>query len=112
MYFPSAWATVAGIIRDWGLALDALAANQSVPGGIAAELSFLKPDLSSIPSYAYEAISCGDAVDAGNMTMRDGFDTIVFASETEREYVGGRVSTVAMKKLYGPLKEAPALGGC
>ena len=82
MYFPSAWATVAGIIRDWGLALDALAANQSVPGGIAAELSFLKPDLSSIPSYAYEAISCGDAVDAGNMTMRDGFDTIVFASET------------------------------
>ncbi|KAL1757021.1 Alpha/Beta hydrolase protein [Schizophyllum commune] len=82
MYFPSAWATVAGIIRDWGIALDALAANQSVPGGIAAELSLLKPNLSSIPSYAYEAISCGDAVDAGNMTMRDGFDTIVFASET------------------------------
>ena len=82
MYFPSAWATVAGIIRDWGLALDALAAHQSVPGGIAAELSFLKPNLSLIPSYAYEAISCGDAVDAGNMTMRDGFDTIVFASET------------------------------
>ena len=82
MYFPSAWATVAGIIRDWGIALDALAANQSVPADIAAELSSFKINFSAVPSYAEQAIYCSDVVDAGNMTMRDGFDTIVFASET------------------------------
>ena len=35
----------------------------------------------SAHTYALEAIYCGDGVDAGNMTMRGAFDSIVYASE-------------------------------
>ena len=82
MYFTQLWHSAATLINDWGTALEALAANQSVPAAIAAELSSFKTNFSAVPSYAEQAIYCSDVVDAGNMTMRDGFDTIVFASET------------------------------
>ncbi|KAI5891464.1 alpha/beta-hydrolase [Schizophyllum commune H4-8] len=75
------WSSAAGLLHDWGLALEALAANESVPAEIAAELSSMKTNFSVVPSHANEAILCSDVVDAGNMTMRDGFDAIVSASE-------------------------------
>ncbi|KAI5826071.1 hypothetical protein K523DRAFT_249774 [Schizophyllum commune Tattone D] len=90
MYFTQLWHSAATLIHDWGVALEALAANQSVPAEIAAELSSFKTNFSAVPSYAEQAIYCGDVVDAGNMTMRDGFDTIVSASENVSPLFGPR----------------------
>ncbi|KAL1757025.1 Alpha/Beta hydrolase protein [Schizophyllum commune] len=90
MYFTQLWHSAATLIHDWGTALEALAANQSVPADIAAELSSFKTNFSAVPSYAEQAIYCSDVVDAGNMTMRDGFDTIVSASANVSPLFGPR----------------------
>ncbi|KAL1685456.1 Alpha/Beta hydrolase protein [Schizophyllum commune] len=90
MYFTQLWHSAATLINDWGTALEALAANQSVPAEIAAELSSFKTNFSAVPSYAEQAIYCSDVVDAGNMTMRDGFDTIVSASANVSPLFGPR----------------------
>ncbi|KAI4519163.1 alpha/beta-hydrolase [Schizophyllum commune Loenen D] len=88
LQLTQSWASAASLLQGWGIALDALAANQTVPAEIAAELTSLKTDFSVIPSHANEAILCSDVVDAGNMTMRDGFDAIVSASENVSSLFG------------------------
>ena len=88
LQLTQSWASAASLLQGWGIALDALAAKQTVPAEIAAELTSLKTDFSVIPSHANEAILCSDVVDVGNMTMRDGFDAIVQASEDVSPFFG------------------------
>ncbi|KAL1757020.1 Alpha/Beta hydrolase protein [Schizophyllum commune] len=88
LQLTQSWASAANLLQAWGTALEAVATNQSVPAEIAAALSLLKTNFSVIPSHANEAILCSDVVDAGNMTMRDGFDAIVSASENVSSLFG------------------------
>ncbi|KAL1742724.1 Alpha/Beta hydrolase protein [Schizophyllum fasciatum] len=94
MYFPALWDAVAGLVRDWQQALEATAANATVPEAIAAELSQFKRGNTTTLPFGLLSIYCGDAVDAGNMTMRDGFDSIVWASEN-------------VSPLFGPQWDVP-----
>ncbi|KAL1674268.1 Alpha/Beta hydrolase protein [Schizophyllum commune] len=88
LQLTQSWASAASLLQGWGIALDALAANQTVPAEIAGKLSSLKTDFSVIPSHANEAILCSDVVDVGNMSMRDGFNAIVSASENVSSLFG------------------------
>lgn len=79
MYTPSQWSQLDDFMYDYAQSLEALAANITDTSG-KRELAHAKRD-SSAPTYEHQAIYCGDGVDAGNMTMRDGFDAIVYASK-------------------------------
>ncbi|KAI5899331.1 uncharacterized protein SCHCODRAFT_02682358 [Schizophyllum commune H4-8] len=90
MYSPSGWSAFASLTATYAESLELLAANKTIPSKISQVLRMYKIDASLTPTYESEAIWCGDSVDAGNMTMRDGFDSIVQASEHVSSLFGPR----------------------
>ena len=90
MYSPSSWSAFANLTAVYAESLDLLAANQTIPTNISQVLRMYKIEASLTPTYESEAIWCGDSVDAGNMTMRDGFEAIVQASKDVSSLFGPR----------------------
>ena len=90
MYSPSSWSAFANLTAVYAESLDLLAANQTIPTNISQVLRMYKIEASLTPTYESEAIWCGDSVDAGNMTMRDGFGAIVQASKDVSSLFGPR----------------------
>ncbi|KAL1761685.1 Alpha/Beta hydrolase protein [Schizophyllum commune] len=90
MYSPSSWSAFANLTAVYAQSLDLLAANQTIPTNISQVLRMYKIEASLTPAYESEAIWCGDSVDAGNMTMRDGFEAIVQASKDVSSLFGTR----------------------
>ncbi|KAI4521149.1 hypothetical protein K525DRAFT_201962 [Schizophyllum commune Loenen D] len=86
LYSPTNWGKFATLTASYGQSLQALSTNATVPDALAAQLAPLKRNASL--TYEGPAIWCGDGVDAGNMTMRDGFDAIVQASENVSPFFG------------------------
>ncbi|TRM59951.1 TAP-like protein-domain-containing protein [Schizophyllum amplum] len=77
MYSPLMWSEYANFMYAYEQTLHAIASNIS-------EYPSTKPDAGNgtdTHTYEFVAILCGDGVNAGNMTMRSGFDAIVQASE-------------------------------
>ncbi|KAL1759042.1 Alpha/Beta hydrolase protein [Schizophyllum commune] len=98
LYMPAHWSELDDIIWAIQESLEDIAAGNST--SVKRELEHAKRQLTesthrsigtgtakrqiseaSAHTYALEAIYCGDGVDAGNMTMRGAFDSIVYASE-------------------------------
>ncbi|KAL1733090.1 Alpha/Beta hydrolase protein [Schizophyllum commune] len=90
MYSPSSWSAFANLTAVYAESLDLLAANQTIPTNISQVLRLYKIEASLTPTYESEAIWCGDSVDAGNMTMRDGFEAIAQASKDVSSLFGPR----------------------
>ncbi|KAL1705819.1 hypothetical protein EV121DRAFT_279254 [Schizophyllum commune] len=90
MYSPSSWSAFANLTAVYAESLDLLAANQTIPTNISQVLRLYKIEASLTPTYESEAIWCGDSVDAGNMTMRDGFEAIAQASKYVSSLFGPR----------------------
>ncbi|KAL1715230.1 Alpha/Beta hydrolase protein [Schizophyllum commune] len=90
MYSPSSWSAFANLTAVYAESLDLLGANQPIPTDISQVLRMYKIEASLTPTYESEAIWCGDSVDAGNMTMRDGFEAIVQASKDVSSLFGPR----------------------
>ncbi|KAL1747547.1 TAP-like protein-domain-containing protein [Schizophyllum fasciatum] len=86
MFLPLTWSNFSTMAVAYGQSLEALAANKSVPGPISQQLTPLKYNVSA--TYEAAAIWCSDTVDAGNMTMRDGFDAIVDTSANVSAMLG------------------------
>jgi hypothetical protein len=90
LYTPRDWPSFAQNLAQLSVALTGSTSNSTAkrfvrpitrPSPLHASLS-LKRDTSTNSSdpatdYAYQAITCADAVDAGNTTTRDGFDAVV-----------------------------------
>ena len=49
-------------------------------------------------TYEFEAIYCGDGVDAGNMTMRGGFDAITYAASNVSANRTNRHTVITISK--------------
>ncbi|KAL1694698.1 Alpha/Beta hydrolase protein [Schizophyllum commune] len=81
LYSPSSWFAFANLTAVYAKSLELIAANRAIPTNTSRALRIYKIGASLTPTYESEAIWCGDSVDAGNMTMRDGFDAIVKTSE-------------------------------
>ncbi|KAI5834614.1 alpha/beta-hydrolase [Schizophyllum commune Tattone D] len=90
MYSPSSWSAFANLTATYAESLALLAANKTIPTNISQALRSYKIEASLTPTYESEAIWCGDSVDAGNMTMRDGFEAIVQASKDVSSLFGPR----------------------
>ncbi|KAL1761686.1 TAP-like protein-domain-containing protein [Schizophyllum commune] len=86
LYSPTNWGKFAALAASYGQSLQSLSTNATVPADLASQLAPLKRNAST--TYEGPAIWCGDGVDAGNMTMRDGFDAIVQASENVSSFFG------------------------
>ncbi|KAI4521150.1 alpha/beta-hydrolase [Schizophyllum commune Loenen D] len=88
MYSPSSWSAFANLTATYAESLALLAAT--IPTKTSQTLRSYKIEASLTPTYESEATWCGDSVDAGNMTMRDGFNAIVQASEDVSSLFGPR----------------------
>ncbi|KAL1718946.1 TAP-like protein-domain-containing protein [Schizophyllum commune] len=90
LYAPTAWSAFATFIAGYEASLDALAANTTIPSALALQLVDGKRAYNPGAYASFLAIACGDSLDAGNTTMRDGFDTIVKASQDVSAFFGPR----------------------
>ncbi|KAL1677033.1 Alpha/Beta hydrolase protein [Schizophyllum commune] len=90
LYSPSSWFAFANLTAVYAKSLELIAANRAIPTNTSRALRIYKIGASLTPTYESEAIWCGDSVEAGNMTMRDGFDAIVKTSEEVSTLFGPR----------------------
>ncbi|KAI4518937.1 hypothetical protein K525DRAFT_287718 [Schizophyllum commune Loenen D] len=90
LYAPTAWSAFATFTAGYEESLNALAANASVPSALALQLTDGKRAYNPGAYAGFLAIACGDSLDAGNTTMRDGFDTIVKVSQDVSAMFGPR----------------------
>ncbi|KAL1705560.1 TAP-like protein-domain-containing protein [Schizophyllum commune] len=100
LYLPPQWSAVADTISAWAQSLDYIASGASVPTDVATKLVSLKYNITAPPAFETESIYCGDAVDAGNQTMRDDFEGIVNTSRDVSPIFGPRWHVIPAKMCY------------
>uniref|UniRef100_D8Q7J3 Peptidase S33 tripeptidyl aminopeptidase-like C-terminal domain-containing protein n=1 Tax=Schizophyllum commune (strain H4-8 / FGSC 9210) TaxID=578458 RepID=D8Q7J3_SCHCM len=100
LYLPPQWSSVADTLSAWAQSLDSLSSNSTVPSDVAAKLVPLKYNITAPPVFGTESIYCGDAIDAGNQTMRDSFEGIANASRDVSPIFGPRWHVIPAKLCY------------
>ncbi|KAI5826064.1 hypothetical protein K523DRAFT_375242 [Schizophyllum commune Tattone D] len=100
LYLPPQWSSVADTLFAWAQSLDYIASGAGVPADVATKLTPLKHNITAPPAFGTESIYCGDAVDAGNQTMRDDFEGIVNTSRDVSPIFGPRWHVIPAKLCY------------
>ena len=90
MYQPTAWPQLAEKLAGWAELLDNLTATATASPTRRSFTEFLRPvqkrqtanNTEPAPNYAFQGVTCGDAIDSGNVTTKDVFDLLVQVTRT------------------------------
>ncbi|KAG8730885.1 hypothetical protein FRC12_020025 [Ceratobasidium sp. 428] len=96
MYTPTRWPKLAQDLADITAAVNNLTSSTALKARSLRSMSSVLQNrqtsngssVDPAPDYAFQAVTCGDAMDAGNTTTKDVFDSLVYVTQTVSQMFG------------------------